>query len=159
MKMPNGGMRDQFQFVQQLYIKLRSGTGTLAWVAWWSLLAPRSITVFSSHCRWLRTITPDEPLYDPAKGYWRGPVWVISSYLVMHGLTNYGYLDQARKLAAETEALLRQDLEQTGGMNECYNPEDGRPHAGGHFVSWDPLGEHMVEEAKERTDPTSLNPW
>lgn len=107
----------------------------------------------------IRTTTPDEPLYDPAKGYWRGPVWVISSYLVMHGLMNYGYLDQARKLAAETEALLRHDLEQTGGMNECYNPEDGRPLAGGHFVSWDLLGEHMVEEAKEGTDPTALNPW
>lgn len=36
----------------------------------------------------IRTLSPDEPLYDPHHGYWRGPVWVISSYLLMHGLMN-----------------------------------------------------------------------
>ncbi len=106
----------------------------------------------------IRTISADEPLYDPARGYWRGPVWVISSYLMMHGMMNYGYLDQARKLGGETEDLLRRDLVQTGGMNECYNPDDGGPLAGGHFVSWDLLGEHMVEEAEKGLDPTALNP-
>lgn len=107
----------------------------------------------------VRTISPDEPLYDPVNGYWRGPVWVVSSYLMMHGMMNYGYLDQARKLAQETDELLRRDLEKTGGMNECYNPDDGRPLAGGNFVSWNLLGEHMVEEAEKGVDPTALNPW
>ena len=78
---------------------------------------------------------------------------------MMHGMMNYGYLDQARKLAQETDELLRRDLEQTGGMNECYNPDDGRPLAGGNFVSWNLLGEHMVEEAEKGVDPTALNPW
>ncbi len=107
----------------------------------------------------IRTISPDEPLYDPANGYWCRLVWVISSYLMMHRLMNYGYLDQARKFATETDDLLRRDLEQTGGMNECYNPDDGRPLAGGHFVSWDLLREYMVEEAEKGVDPTALNPW
>ena len=107
----------------------------------------------------IRTLAPSEPLYDPNHGYWRGPAWVISSYLMMHGLMNYGYSSQAFQLAKETERLLVQDLESTGGMNECYNPDDGRPVAGGHFVSWDLLGEHMVEEAKRALDPTALNPF
>ena len=72
---------------------------------------------------------------------------------------NYGYSGQARKLALETEGLLFADLEKTGGMNECYNPEDGQPLAGGHFVSWDLLGEHIVEEAEEGLDPTALKPF
>ncbi len=107
----------------------------------------------------IRTLSPDEPLYDPHHGYWRGPVWVVSNYLIMHGLMNYGYADQARELAEKTEDLLAQDLKKTGGMNECYNPDDGTPLAGTHFVSWDLLGEHMVEEARENLDPTALTPF
>lgn len=107
----------------------------------------------------IRTLSPDEPLYDPHHGYWRGPVWVVSSYLVMHGLMNYGYTKEARELAERTQALLVADLNKTGGMNENYNPEDGTPTAGGHFVSWDLLGEHIVEEAEGNLDPTALNPF
>jgi hypothetical protein len=55
--------------------------------------------------------------------------------------------------------LLVKDLEATGSMNECFNPEDGRPVAGDHFVSWDLLGEHMVEEAKGGLDPTAMKPF
>ena len=86
-------------------------------------------------------------------------MWVVSSYLMTHGLMNYGYREQARKLAEETEELLFQDLQTSGGMNECYNPEDGRPLAGSHFVSWDLLGEHIVEETQKGIDPTALNPF
>lgn len=107
----------------------------------------------------IRTLSPDEPLYDPHHGYWRGPVWVISNYLIMHGLMNYGYMKQAQQLAERTQELLVRDLEKTGGMNECYNPDHGTPLAGGHFVSWDLLGEHMVEEAEKDLDPTALKPF
>ncbi len=107
----------------------------------------------------IRTLSPNEPLYDPIHGYWRGPVWVISNYLIMHGLMNYGYNKQALELAERTQELLVRDLETTGGMNECYNPDHGTPLAGGHFVSWDLLGEHMVEEARNDTDPTALKPF
>jgi glycogen debranching enzyme len=104
----------------------------------------------------IRTLAPDEPLYDPQHGYWRGPVWVISNYLIMHGLMKYGYMKQAQELATRTQKLLVRDLETSGGMNECYDPDDGTPLAGGHFVSWDLLGEHMVEEAEKNIDPTDL---
>jgi putative isomerase len=104
----------------------------------------------------VRTLSADERLYNPVSGYWRGPVWVISSYLLMHGLMNYGHRKEAQTLAEETVKLLVQDLEKTGGMNECYNPETGAPAAGGHFLSWDLLSEHMVQEAETGADPTGL---
>ncbi|MEJ2008213.1 MAG: trehalase family glycosidase [Acidobacteriota bacterium] len=107
----------------------------------------------------IRTLSPDESLYDPHRGYWRGPVWVISNYLIMHGLMNYGYTKEAQQVAGRTQELLLRDLEKTGGMNECYNPEQGTPLAGGHFVSWDLLGKHMVEEAAKSLDPTALKPF
>jgi hypothetical protein len=104
----------------------------------------------------IRTLAADEPLYNPKSGYWRGPVWIISNYLLMHGLMNYGFDKQAVILANETEHLLANDIRQTGGMNECYNPETGAPVAASHFVSWDLLGEHMVREAESGADPTAL---
>jgi len=104
----------------------------------------------------IRTLAPDEPLYDAKAGYWRGPVWVISNYLVMHGLMNYGYQAEARELATRTVNLLVSDIMSSGGMNENYNPDTGHPAAGGHFLSWNLLAEHMLEEANEGVDPTSL---
>ena len=104
----------------------------------------------------IRTLAPNQKLYDPAHGYWRGPIWVLSNYLVMHGLMNYGYHEQAVALAERTQKLLVSDLGTTGGMNGCYNPDTGTPEAGGHFVSWDLLGEHIVQEAKTGRDPTAL---
>ncbi len=106
----------------------------------------------------IRTIAPEEPLYDPTKGYWRGPVWVISNYFLMHGLMNYGFNPQAEELARKTVDLLVKDLKATGGMNENYNPDTGAPTSAGNFVSWDLLAEHMNEEAQSRTDPTALAP-
>ena len=105
----------------------------------------------------IRTIAHTEPLYNPHSGYWRGPVWILSNYLVMHGLENYGYKKEAMQLANETVAVLLRDLRATGGMNENYNPETGRPDAAGHFVSWDLLAEHMIEEAQSGADPMALS--
>lgn len=106
----------------------------------------------------IRTIAQTEALYNPRSGYWRGPVWILSNYLVMHGLENYGYKKEAVQLANETVAVLLRDLRTSGGMNENYNPETGEPDAAGHFVSWDLLAEHMIEEAQSGADPTALSP-
>lgn len=104
----------------------------------------------------IRTLAPNQALYDPVRGYWRGPVWILPNYLLMHGLMNYGYRKQAIELAQNTQQLLVRDLKATGGMNECYNPDTGQPDAAGHFVSWDLLGEHILEEARTGKDPTAL---
>jgi putative isomerase len=105
----------------------------------------------------IRTLAPDEPLYDPKAGYWRGPVWVISNYFLMHGLMNYGHPEEAKELARKTVALLLKDLHATKGMNENYNPDTGGPAANGQFISWNLLAEHMLEEASRGTDPARLD--
>jgi len=104
----------------------------------------------------VRTLSRDEKLYDPERGYWRGPVWVLSNYLMMRGLLNYGRNAEAAELADTTQRLLVADFEKTGGMNENYNPETGLPDANGHFVSWNLLAEHMKEEAASGADPTAI---
>jgi putative isomerase len=104
----------------------------------------------------VRTLSRDEKLYDPDHGYWRGPVWILSNYLMMHGLLKYGRKAEAAELAGRTVSLLVADFQKTGGMNENYNPETGAPDAGGHFVSWNLLAEHMVEEAAAGTDSTAI---
>ncbi len=74
----------------------------------------------------------------------------------MHGLMNYGYAKDARAIASETVSLLVNDYKSTGGMNECYAPDTGNPTARGHFLSWNLLAEHMMEEAEKGTDPTAI---
>jgi neutral trehalase len=104
----------------------------------------------------VRTLSRDEALYDPRSGYWRGPVWILSNYLMMRGLLNYGYKAQAAELAEKTQRLLVEDIRKSGGMNENYDPETGAPDAAGHFVSWNLLAEHMKEEAASGADPTAI---
>jgi putative isomerase len=117
-----------------------------------SLLDPE--TFWAPHG--VRTLAKSEPLYDPAKGYWRGPIWVLSNYLMMRGLLNFGHPAEAAALADKTQHLLVADFQKTGGMNENYNPETGAPDAGGHFVSWNLLAEHMKQEAVSGNDPTAI---
>jgi glycogen debranching enzyme len=104
----------------------------------------------------VRTLSKTETLYNPRDGYWRGPVWVVSNYLMMHGLLNYGHKLEAAELAGKTQRLLVADFQKTGGMNENYNPDTGAPAASGHFVSWNLLAEHMNEEAASGSDPTAI---
>jgi len=106
--------------------------------------------------RGVRTLAAGEPGYAPKDGYWRGPVWVISNYLVMRGLLNYGYKAQAVELADKTVGLLVADFRKTGGMNENYDPETGAPDANGHFISWNLLSERMRSEAETGADPTAF---
>ena len=104
----------------------------------------------------IRTLAPGSPLYNPGSGYWRGPIWIVSDYMVMHGLMNYGYSRPARQLARRTVRLLLRDFHRTGGMHECYNPNNGVGESQGHFESWDLLGARMIEEASSGANPTAI---
>ena len=104
----------------------------------------------------VRTLTPASAQYRPAGGYWRGPIWIVADYMMMHGLLNYGYTDAARQLARRTARLLLSDFRATGGMHECYNPETGAGEAQGHFESWDLLGAVMIGEAWSGKDAAAL---
>ena len=51
----------------------------------------------------VRTMAKNEPAYNTAEtsnpSNWQGPIWIISTYIVFKGLLNYGYINEARKIA------------------------------------------------------------
>ena len=45
------------------------------------------------------TEAPDSPRYE-SDGYWRGPIWAPSTYLIVDGLRRGGRVELARRIAA-----------------------------------------------------------
>lgn len=67
--------------------------------------------------------------FDPVK-YWQGPTWINMNWLIIDGLKRYGFDAQALKLKEKTLELVFKS-----GMNEYFNPLDGRPAGAANF-SW-----------------------
>ncbi|WP_047865021.1 amylo-alpha-1,6-glucosidase [Rubrobacter aplysinae] len=67
--------------------------------------------------------------YSPVK-YWRGPVWINTNWLLMHGLRRYGYEEHAETLRSTIVSLV-----QRSGFHEYFHPATGRGH-GSDFFSW-----------------------
>lgn len=63
-------------------------------------------------------------------GYWQGPAWVNTNWLIIDGLERYGFHDHA---AALTESTL--DMVQRSGFYEYFSPLDASP-AGVDNFSW-----------------------
>jgi len=96
----------------------------------------------------IRSLSKMEKMYDVrASGNpsnWRGPVWIISNYMVFKGLLNYGYEKEARELAEKTIAILGKDIEKSGAMHEYYDPETGLPLLNKGFQNWNFLVANMI---------------
>ncbi len=76
---------------------------------------------------------PSAPLNSPwflPNGYWQGPTWFNTNWLIVQGLRQYGYHDHA-------DALIESMVELTTehGFYEYFNPLDGSPHGAPEF-SW-----------------------
>ena len=56
-------------------------------------LKARNLTAYG-----LATESPLSPKYDP-DGYWRGPIWAPTTYLIADGLRRMGRFDDARQIA------------------------------------------------------------
>ena len=67
--------------------------------------------------------------YDPAR-YWRGPVWLVVSYMVAQGLAEQGHADWAERIRMDSAALIERS-----GFYESFNPETGEG-SGGDAFSW-----------------------
>ena len=67
--------------------------------------------------------------FDPLK-YWQGPTWINTNWLIINGLRRYGLETEANDLQNRTL-----DLVTKSGMNEYFNPQNGRP-AGADGFSW-----------------------
>ncbi len=73
----------------------------------------------------LPTFQADHKSFDPAKGYWRGPIWLDQVYFGIEGLRNYGFNTLANSMLVKTidhsEGMLT-----NGPFRENYNPITGQ---------------------------------
>jgi hypothetical protein len=63
-------------------------------------------------------------------GYWQGPTWINTNWLIIDGLKRYGYDEEAEELRLSTIALVREN-----GPSEYFSAKTGKP-AGAHNFSW-----------------------
>lgn len=63
-------------------------------------------------------------------GYWQGPTWVNTNWLIIDGLKRYGFDDHADALTESTIEMVK-----NAGCYEYFSPLDGQP-AGAHNFSW-----------------------
>lgn len=62
--------------------------------------------------------------YYNDKGYWNGPVWVQWNYLVMKGLLDYGYTNEAGTLVKRVTEVMIDRLRKDHNLWEFYSPDD-----------------------------------
>ena len=55
--------------------------------------------------------------YFDSKKYWRGPVWINTNWLLMHGLARYGFKDKAESVRYDIIELIR-----LWGFHEYFDP-------------------------------------
>ena len=66
--------------------------------------------------------------YEPQR-YWRGPVWLVTNYMIADGLRNAGELAVADRIARSSLELITKS-----GFAEYYDPKTGEPLGGGRFT-------------------------
>lgn len=130
--------------------------GTLNYVksiaGFWSLLAdvvpPESTEQFIAHLdnpnefnrvHRVPTLSADHPEYDPNHGYWNGPVWAPTNYMVLKGLTKHRKDSLAYEIALNHVINVAKVFAQTGTFWENYTVD----HVGGtamkDFLDWNGL--------------------
>lgn len=64
------------------------------------------------------------------KRYWRGPIWLVVSYMVAQGLAEAGHGEWAERIRRDSASLIEKS-----GFFESFSPEDGSGSGGPDF-SW-----------------------
>lgn len=81
-----------------------------------------------------------------------GPVWIMTNYMIFHGLRKYGYTKEAEELALKTFAMVMKEEE----TREYYNSETGNGEGLNPFWGWSTLAYFMPIEFELDYDPTSV---
>jgi len=68
---------------------------------------------------WVTSVSQTEPAWE-ARRYWRGPVWIITNWLIADGLQRYGYAEIAAAIRRDSLHLLRET-----GFWEYFDASDG----------------------------------
>jgi len=75
------------------------------------------------------SVPVDSNWFNPF-GYWQGPTWVNTNWLIIDGLRRYGFTDYAEALTESTVEMVEKS-----GCYEYFNPETGEPAGAANF-SW-----------------------
>lgn len=86
----------------------------------------------------LPTTSKSEAAFDP-NGFWRGPIWMATNWIVFKGLQNYGFHAEAKYLLDSSLKLLEKS-----GFREQFNPITGRGYGARNFT-WGGLVIDMLE--------------
>ncbi|MBI3573864.1 hypothetical protein HY090_02335 [Candidatus Kaiserbacteria bacterium] len=86
----------------------------------------------------IRTVSKQEPSYNP-RGFWRGPVWMATNWIIYKGLVAYGFIEEAKEVRNTSIALLEKN-----GFREYFNPETGKG-LGARDFTWGALILDMME--------------
>lgn len=71
---------------------------------------------------------PDAVGFEPQR-YWRGPVWLVTNFMIADGLRNAGETAMADAIAQSSLELISKS-----GFAEYYDPSTGEPLGGGRFT-------------------------
>jgi hypothetical protein len=85
------------------------------------------------------TLSADDPDYDPVGGYWCGPVWAPTTYMVLRGLTKYGKDSLAHEIALNDLNDVVKVYAETGTFWENYAADKVQGGGMKNFVDWDGL--------------------
>jgi glycogen debranching enzyme len=136
------------------YDRYRDGTlnQVKSIAAFWSLLAgvvsPEKSDKFINHLEnpkefarlhRVPTLSADDPNYSPIDGYWCGPVWAPTNYMVLRGLTKYGKDSLAHEIALNHVINVTKVFTETGTFWETYPSDTIRGSAMKNFVDWNGL--------------------
>ena len=98
--------------------------------------APRAASLAETLATWGKAVRflvpstdPGHALFEPLR-YWRGPVWAVVNWMIADGLRNNGQDALARRVEADTRALIAAQ-----GFSEYFDPTTGQGIGGATF-SW-----------------------
>ena len=87
------------------------------------------------------TLAADDPHYTPFVDgccRWNGPVWLLWDYMVMRGLSNYGYTDLARSVGQKMMDAVSLQLSINHRFWESYSPDFPVQESPSNYI-WDAI--------------------